>query len=49
MADNENSTSSYVELNFLCQHISGDHEVTGIHGGTQQGKSLPTIYPEAKV
>ena len=59
MADNENSTSSYVALNndfFLyafvdcstCRHRSGDHGVTGEHGATQQGESLPTIYPKVK-
>ena len=57
MADNENSTSSYVALNndlFLyafvdCStdiHRSGDHAVTGVHGGTCQGESLPGIYPK---
>ena len=52
MADNENSTSSYVALNPVCicrlfyRHRSGDHGVTGVHGDTRQGESLPTIYPK---
>ena len=57
MADNENSTSSYVALNnnlFLYAFFdcSTDIEVVitelleYVHGGTRQGESLPTIYPE---
>ena len=31
------------------RHRSGDPNVTGIHGGSQQGELLPSIYPEVYI